>query len=82
MGDISWLIPSIHPSVNGFSGISHSAEFDVEDDELAYILPAKLLTMTAIDLLADGAKAALEIKEVYPRKTKEEYAEFWTKILK
>ncbi|MCL2404304.1 MAG: amidohydrolase [Defluviitaleaceae bacterium] len=82
MGDVTWLLPAIHPSVSGFNGILHSAELDVADDDLAYILPAKLLTMTAIDLLADGAKAALEIKEAYPRKSKEEYAAFWDEIIK
>jgi len=81
MGDVTWLLPSIHPSINGFSGISHSAAYDVADEELAYILPAKLLAMTAIDLLADGAKKAVEIKDAYPRKTKEEYAAFWADII-
>ena len=81
MGDITWLLPAIHPSINGFSGTLHSAEFDVANDELAYILPAKLLTMTTIDLLADGAKSALEIKKAHPRKTKEEYAAFWSDII-
>ena len=80
MGDVTWLLPAIHPSINGFSGVLHSAEFDVADDELAYILPAKLLVMTAIDLLADGAKAAVGIRESYPRKTKEEYAALWAEI--
>ena len=82
MGDITWLLPAIQPSVNGFSGILHSSEFDIANDNLAYILPAKLLTMTAIDLLADGAKAAISIKEAYPRKTKEEYAAFWADMIK
>ena len=62
MGDVSQIIPSIHPTINGFSGALHSADFAVTDEELAYILPAKLLTMTTIDLLADGAEGALSIK--------------------
>ena len=81
MGDVTWLLPAIHPSVNGFKGILHSAELDIADEDLAYILPAKLMVMTVIDLLADGAKAAVEIKNAYPRKTKEEYATFWAGIL-
>jgi len=81
MGDVTWLLPSIQPSVSGFSGILHSAGFDVSDDDLAYIQPAKLLAMTAIDLLADGAKAAINIKDAYPRKTKEDYAAFWADII-
>ena len=80
MGDVTWLLPSIHPSVSGFSGAAHSCDYAVSDEELAYILPAKLLAMTAIDLLADGASAALDIKGAYPRKTKEEYAAFWAGV--
>jgi len=73
MGDVSWLIPSIHPRLSGFFGALHRGDFDVADPELAYILPAKLLAMTVIDLLADGAGEALEIKNTYPRRTKEDY---------
>ena len=82
MGDVSWLLPAIHPSINGFTGLLHSADFSVSDRNLAYILPAKLLAMTAVDLLADKAEQALMIKSKYPRKTKEQYAAAWDKILK
>jgi len=81
MGDITWLLPAIQPSVNGFSGLLHSAEFDVHDEYLAYILPAKLLTMTVIDLLADGAKVAVAIRDAYPRKAKDEYFSLWDDML-
>jgi len=81
MGDITWLLPAIQPSINGFSGALHSSKFDVADETLAYILPAKILTMTVIDLLADGAANAVSIKDAYPRKTKEEFAAFWGSVL-
>ena len=81
MGDVTWLLPSIHPTVSGFSGALHSFHLDIADDELAYILPAKLLATTVIDLLANGATRAMEIKKAYPRRTKQEYAEFWSSIL-
>jgi len=81
MGDVTWLLPSIHPTVNGFSGALHSLHLDIADDELAYILPAKLMAATVVDLLADSATCALDIKKAYPRKTKEEYASFWANIL-
>ena len=54
MGDLSHLIPCIHPLMGGFSGALHSREFGVADPEAAYILPAKLLAMTAVDLLGGG----------------------------
>ena len=81
MGDVTWLLPSIHPTVSGFSGALHSLHLDIADEELAYILPAKLMATTVIDLLADGAARALEIKKAYPRRTKQEYAAFWANIL-
>ena len=81
MGDVTWLLPSIHPTINGFSGALHSCNMDVADEELAYILPAKIMAMTVIDLLADGAARALDIKKAYPRKTKQEYAALWANLL-
>ena len=44
------------------------------DKQAAYIQPAKLMAMTVIDLLADGAEGALAIKRDFiPKMTKEEY---------
>ena len=51
MGDLSHVIPCIHPLMGGFSGALHSRDFRVADPEAAYILPAKLMAMTAVDLL-------------------------------
>lgn len=81
MGDVSHIIPSIAPSVGGFSGMLHQRTLRVDDPELAYIVPAKLLAFTAIDLLAEEAARAKEIKARFkPRLTKEEYLEFWQRF--
>ena len=61
-GDLSHIMPIIHAHVGGAEGIFHSESFEVPDKELAYITAAKLLATTTIDLLADGAAKALEIK--------------------
>ena len=55
MGDISHLMPAIHPYVGGARGIGHGADYVVEDYGLAVVTAAKALAATAIDLLADGA---------------------------
>ncbi|MCH8988828.1 MAG: amidohydrolase [Chloroflexi bacterium] len=55
MGDISHLMPTIHPYVGGATGLSHSATYVIEDYGLAVIKGAKALAYTAIDLLGDGA---------------------------
>ena len=55
MGDISRLMPVIHPYVGGATGLGHGATYVVEDYALAVIKGAKALAYTAIDLLGDNA---------------------------
>ena len=55
MGDISRLMPVIHPYVGGATGLGHGATYVVEDYALAVIKGAKALAYTAIDLLSDNA---------------------------
>ena len=44
---------------------------------VAYVLPAKLMALTAVDLLADGARDAHALLDGYrPRMTKDEYLAF------
>ena len=61
MGDVSHLMPAIHPYVGGASGLGHGADYLVEDYGLAVITAAKALAGTAVDLLADGADKAGDI---------------------
>jgi amidohydrolase len=76
MGDVGHLMPVIHPYIGGGTGVLHSADFRVVDPDLAYVTSAKLLAMTAIDLLADDARAARHIKATHtPRMTKAQYLE-------
>ncbi|MCI0788340.1 MAG: amidohydrolase [Chloroflexi bacterium] len=55
MGDISHLMPVIHPYVGGATGLGHGATYLIEDYSLAVIKGAKALAYTVIDLLADYA---------------------------
>ena len=55
MGDISHLMPVIHPYVGGATGLGHGANYVIEDYSLAVIKGAKALAYTVIDLLADYA---------------------------
>lgn len=74
MGDISHLIPSLHPFVGGVYGALHTKEFNVADYQAAVILPAKLMAMTVIDLLANNAQAGKQIiADFKPKLTKQEY---------
>ena len=77
MGDISHVMPTLHPYMGGASGSGHGADFAIADPKLAYIEPAKQLALMAVDMLWDDAKAAKEIiADFKPRMTKEAYLTF------
>jgi amidohydrolase len=81
MGDITQIMPGIQPGVAGAGGVFHSRSFAMVDKHLAYVVQAKLLACTAIDLLADGAEQALAIKKSFrPNYTKESYLEMWARF--
>ncbi|MCI1945764.1 MAG: peptidase dimerization domain-containing protein [Clostridium luticellarii] len=74
MGDVSQLIPSIHPYIGGVSGSLHAKDFNVEDYYAACVLPAKLFAMTIIDLLVNSAEKGNDIvKNFKPKLSKSEY---------
>ena len=74
MGDLCHLIPAIQPTMGGWSGNLHAKDFAPADKTIAYINPAKIMAMTVIDLLFDGAAMAKEIKANFkPKLTKEQY---------
>lgn len=76
-GDISHLMPAIHPMIGGITGALHTRNFEVIDPELACIVPAKAMAMTVIDLLFDNAAEAKNILANFtPIMTKEEYLAF------
>lgn len=62
MGDLSHIIPAIQPYAGGASGVAHGSDFLVHDYGLAVIAPAKVMAMTVVDLLANAAAKAKEIK--------------------
>jgi len=77
-GDISYLMPAIQSYIGGGGGNFHSKDMRIPDKEMAYLTAAKAMVMTVIDLLADGAKAGLAIKESFKAPmTKEQYLKEW-----
>ncbi len=74
IGDVSLLLPTIQPMVGGFVGQLHAKELSASDDYAAYVLPAKLMALTAVRLLENDAKLGNEIKKNFKAlMTKEEY---------
>ncbi len=77
MGDISHVMPTLHPYISGASGSGHGADYKITDPKLAYVENAKQLALMAVDMLWDGAKNAKGIiAEFTPRLTKEAYLSF------
>jgi amidohydrolase len=77
MGDIAHLMPVIHPYVASARGKTHGADFHIHEPQHAYLTPAKLLAMTAIDLLYDNAAQAKQIiGDFKPAMTKDSYLAF------
>src|SRR5713226_6935242 len=77
MGDIAHMIPVIHPYVAAALGKTHGADFRINEPEHAYLTPAKLLAMTAIDLLYDDAAPARNIiADFQPVMTRDAYLAF------
>ena len=77
MGDLSHLLPVIHPYVGGATGAGHGKNYLIQDYELAVIVPAKCMATSIIDLLAEGAQKAREVLSKAQRPmTKEQYIRF------
>jgi len=77
MGDLAHLMPVIHPYLVAAEGKAHGADWRINEPQHGYLTPAKLLAMTAVDLLWDNAAAGREIlAEFKPAMTKEAYLAF------
>lgn len=63
MGDLGLCIPVIQPTIGCFAGAAHSKEFHSTDDRFTVVGTAKLLGLTAIDLLYDGAGELRRIRD-------------------
>ncbi|HEX3175359.1 MAG TPA: amidohydrolase [Methylomirabilota bacterium] len=77
MGDLSMVMPVLHPYIGGATGSGHAADYRIADARLAYVTQAKALAAMAIDLLGDGARGAREVlKSAKPPMTREQYLAF------
>ncbi|MBR5586635.1 MAG: amidohydrolase [Clostridia bacterium] len=61
MGDISSVMPAIHPYAPGSEGFSHGSNYKIANPQLACIDSAKWQVMMAYMLLKDGAERAKKI---------------------
>ena len=76
-GDVATLMPLVHFATGGYTGGLHSPDIRVTDEELAYVVTAKIFALTAYRLMKDGAAAAKRnIADYKPVMTKAEYLAF------
>ena len=74
MGDISYIMPALHPYVHSATGQNHGVDFVITDYPLAVVTAAKAMAGLVVDTLCDGAQKGKEIiKKDKPELTIPEY---------
>lgn len=78
VGDVQHLMPVLTFNTGGAKGGFHQVDFDIVDEDEAYILTSKIFALSAYRLLRDGGKLAKqEVKSYSPKfRNKEEYVAF------
>lgn len=81
MGDVSHLMPVVHPWVGCVDGVLHGADYALRDGEVAYTKTPQVLALTIVDLLAEGAEKAEAICQAFkPQLDRDSYVKFMDEI--
>jgi amidohydrolase len=81
MGDLSHILPTVHPYAGGATGAGHGADYRIVDHARAVSNPAKALAMTVVDLLVDDAREARRVTaEFKPRMSKSDYLAYLRRL--
>ncbi len=82
MGDFSCIMPTTSIGMSGCEGAGHSRTFKISDPVKQYIVPAKALAMTVVDLLYGDSNEAKKIIDGFkPTIKREEYTGFMKKLV-
>ncbi len=74
MGDLSQIMPVVHPYSTAATGGGHGVDYLINDYVQAVVNPAKAMAMTVIDLLSGQAETAKEVLDkTTPVMTKQAY---------
>ncbi len=77
MGDLSHILPAIHPYTAGAVGAGHSSDYLITDYRQAVVNPAKIMAMSVIDLLSDNANRARQVTSSFrPAMSRAAYLNF------
>jgi amidohydrolase len=83
MGDVSHIMPALHPSMAGAIGSNHAIDWAIDDLQMAFLEPAKALAWMAVDLLTNNAQAGTRLlNEFEPLMTKNQYLAYQRGISK
>jgi len=63
MGDVSMVMPAVHPTMGGVGGTSHGNNYVIDHPETACVDMSKAMLSLLDVLLKNGAERALSIKE-------------------
>ncbi len=81
MGDLSHILPTVHPYAGGASGAGHGADYRIDDYTRSVVNPAKAMAMTVVDLLGQGAgEAKRVVAEFKPRMSRSEYLAYLRRL--
>ena len=82
VGDVQHIQPVLTFNTGGKVSGLHSVDFDIVDDELAYVVTAKIFALSAYRLLKNGAEKAKEVVENYhPIFTKDAYIQYMNSFI-
>ena len=84
MGDLSQIMPALHPYLAGAVGSPHGKSWQLADRSAVYTKVAKLMAMTAVDLLWGDAEAARSIlrnhQTAFTREAYMALLDSWSKV--
>ena len=82
-GDLSQIMPVLHPMMTGAVGAHHQTDWAIDDLEAGYVSPAKTMAMMAVDLLSDDAAGAKEVLADFQQAmSKEQYLDQQSGVFK
>lgn len=77
IGDLSYIMPVIQPTIGGFEGEAHAVNFLETDPVTSNSLAIKLVVDTVIDVLAEGSKEGKRVKKNFIAKlSKKDYLDY------
>lgn len=83
VGDLQHIQPVFSFYTGGAVGGFHSPDFDIADEELAYLVTAKIFALSAYRLLRNGAEEAKKaVAEYHPVFTKNQYIAFMDSMIR